>query len=351
MDTLPTSHSEPTKGHVVHVVATNNFAGVERYVTYVAPLLVESGWRVSVIGGATEPMQRALGPHGIHHEPFITRQQIRAWLRTNAAEFHMVHAHMTDAELAAVAGVRGTRVPVIATRHFAQRRGSTRARRVALRWVGRRLAEQVSISQFVADSIGEPSRVIRNGVPDAEMGTHTEQVVLVAQRLEREKSTDVALRAFAASGLAAQGWQLHIAGTGSEEPALRHLAHQLGLTGSVTFLGFVNDVPDRLGRAGIVMAPCSVDAFGLTVAEAMACGAPVCAANTGGHWELFAGLNPAVFEPGDVFGAANALRMLASDSSARANLGARLRMRQRTDFSLTQHVAQLDALYSEVAAT
>ena len=40
-----------------------------------------------------------------------------------------------------------------------------------------------------------------------------ERVVLVAQRLEPEKRSDVALRAFAASGLAEPGWRLDVAGS------------------------------------------------------------------------------------------------------------------------------------------
>ena len=39
-----------------------------------------------------------------------------------------------------------------------------------------------------------------------------EPVVLVAQRLEPEKDTDVAVRAFALSGLAGRGWRLEVAG-------------------------------------------------------------------------------------------------------------------------------------------
>jgi glycosyltransferase involved in cell wall biosynthesis len=337
-----------TRSHVVHVVATNNFAGVERYVTYVAPLLVRAGWRVTVLGGAAAQMQSALVPAGVHHEPFVSGRQARGWLKAHSADLQLVHAHMTDAEVAAVVAMRGTDVPVLATRHFARPRGSSAVRRVALRWVPKALAAQVSISRFVAGAIGEPSRVISNGVPDAPLGSHHEKVVLVAQRLEREKSADLALRAFAASGIAAQGWQLHIAGSGSEEAALRHLSHQLGLTGVVTFLGFVNDIPERLARCGLLLAPCSVDAFGLTVAEAMACGTAVCAAYAGGHVELLEGTEAATFQPGDVFGAAHALRGMASSETTRRELGAALQARQRSEYSIERHVHQLNALYREL---
>ena len=51
--------------------------------------------------------------------------------------------------------------------------------------------------------------------PDRVAAVDRLPVVLVAQRLEREKHTDVAVRAFAASGLADAGWRLKIAGDGA----------------------------------------------------------------------------------------------------------------------------------------
>ena len=46
---------------VVHVVCTANFAGVERYVTYIAPRLARRGWEVTVIGGDADRMRASLG--------------------------------------------------------------------------------------------------------------------------------------------------------------------------------------------------------------------------------------------------------------------------------------------------
>ena len=46
---------------VVHVVATANFAGVERYVSNVARETVGRGWDVAVVGGHPEQMPVELG--------------------------------------------------------------------------------------------------------------------------------------------------------------------------------------------------------------------------------------------------------------------------------------------------
>lgn len=63
--------------------------------------------------------------------------------------------------------------------------------------------------------------------------TDTWPVVLVAQRLETEKHTDIALRAWQRSELAQSGWEIHLAGGGAQEGVLRSLAQDLAVTDSV----------------------------------------------------------------------------------------------------------------------
>ena len=114
----------------------------------------------------------------------------------------------------------------------------------------------------------------------------------MAQRLQPEKRTDVGVRAFAASGLAAEGWTLDVAGIGPEREALESLAAELGVATSVRFSGYRTDLPDLLARAGLLLAPCPVEGLGLTLLEAMASGLPPVAADAAGHVELLAGLDP-----------------------------------------------------------
>ena len=61
--------------------------------------------------------------------------------------------------------------------------------------------------------------------------------MLVAQRLEPEKETDVAVTAFAGSGLADRGWRLELAGDGAERRRLEAPGGELGLASSTDFLG------------------------------------------------------------------------------------------------------------------
>lgn len=341
----PPQPTRPRPPHLVHVVATRNFAGVERYVTYVAPGLVQRGWRVTVVGGDPERMGRALAGSGVELEPFTGRAALVRWLRRRAASAAIVHAHMTAAEFAVVRALGDSGPRLVATRHFAQPRGSSWVARLATRNVSRRLAAQIAISQFVADRVGEPTTVIANGVPDLPMGAHDRKVVLLAQRLEAEKHTAVALRAWAMCGLAAEGWRLHIAGDGAQREQLTVQAADLGVADSVTFLGMVERPQELMGSAAIFVATAPGEPFGLSVAEAMSTGASVIAADAGGHTELLAEGAGVLVPPKDAEALAQALVVAAAAGTDRVAMGAAAQRRQRERFSLEAHVRALDELY------
>ena len=76
----------------------------------------------------------------------------------------------------------------------------------------------------------------------------------------------------------------------------------------------------------VVHASTRPEPFGLTIAEAMACGKPVVVAAAGGAAELFTpGHDGLGHPPGDVVGLADAIARLAADPALRARLGANAR--------------------------
>jgi glycosyltransferase involved in cell wall biosynthesis len=214
---------------------------------------------------------------------------------------------------------------------------------------------QVAISRFVAEQSGEPCTVIHNGVPDRPfVGVEDrEHVVLVAQRLEAEKDTAVAIDAWAASGLADEGWQLHVAGDGSQRPALERRAAELGIAESVRFLGFVDDLDQRMAEAGILLATAPREPFGLAVVEAMASGLPAVAAAGGAHLETVGSVDDpgALFPPGDPERAVSVLAELGRDPRRRAHLGSAEHELQRRRFSVERHVDDLLATYEAATVT
>lgn len=117
--------------------------------------------------------------------------------------------------------------------------------------------------------------------------------------------------------------------TGSQftEAELRATANRIGVSGYVGFVGFQPD-PVRCYRALdiVVHASTRPEPFGLTIAEAMACGRAVIAVRAGGAAELFTDGHDALgVPPADVSALTAAVAELAGDPGRRSRLGANAR--------------------------
>jgi glycosyltransferase involved in cell wall biosynthesis len=98
--------------------------------------------------------------------------------------------------------------------------------------------------------------------------------LLSVGRLAKEKDFPTLLHAFARVR-EEQGLRLIILGEGPERPALERLVEELGLSGSVSLPGFVeNPFPYMKSAAALVLSSCW-EGFGLVLVEAMACGCQV----------------------------------------------------------------------------
>jgi glycosyltransferase involved in cell wall biosynthesis len=336
---------------VRQLVCTAAFAGVERYVTYVAVELARRGHEVEVIGGDPGRMRAALDPAGVEHRAAATMPAVaRAAVRGPRPD--LLHAHMTAADLAAVVGRPVVRRPVVSTLHFAHRRGHSPATRTLYRSLRPFITTEVAISRFVAAEAGGDPIVIPNGIPTTPPAPSDgrENVVVMAQRLEREKDTATALRAWREAGLRHAGWSLQLLGGGAERSALARQAADLGLDGSVELVGSVDDVAARLRRASLFVATAPAEPFGLAVVEAMAAGLPVVAADGGAHRETIAPASPGtLFPPGDASAAARILDELGADAERRATLAATGRARFEAEYTIETHVDRLEALYARLA--
>jgi glycosyltransferase involved in cell wall biosynthesis len=323
---------------VAHVVRSDSFAGVERYISLVAPRLAARGCEVTVIGGDQSRMGQQ--SDAVRWLPATTTLAAATKL-AHLGRLDVVHAHMTAGETAALVAKPRNRAHLVATLHFASRRGSGTSG-VIHRILERALDEQIAISDFVASRV-HATRVLPNGVAIADPGPSIRQRrVLVMQRLEVEKQTDVVLRAWSLSRLRGEGWRLEIAGRGSQLSKLRRLTIDLELADTVDWIGFVDDPSTLLSEAGVFLAPAPAEPFGLTVVEAMARATPVIAADGGAHRETV-GANGWLFPPGD---SAACARLL--DSARHCDLasyGASLRTRQHELFDIDAHTDRLLRIY------
>lgn len=335
---------------VVHALRSDAFAGAEQFVLRLAIRQAQDGHNVHVIGGAPDRMREPLAVHGVSFDP--SASTLAVYRQTRAArDADVINTHMTAADVAAAAAFAGVRArpALVSTRHFTDVRGQ----RTGIpfdRFIGARIDAEISISHAVAASIGRASTVVHSGVEVVDTPARVRRrTVLMAQRLEAEKRTDLGIRAFAASGLQREGWGLEIAGDGGERAKLESLAAELDV--DARFLGFRDDVPELMLSAGLFLAPCTVEGLGLAVIEAMAAGVPVVAADAGGHSEILRGLDPsALYLAEDARAAGASLRALATDERRRAELGIACRERQRSDFSLAAQAAATEEVYRAAIA-
>ncbi|KRE25820.1 glycosyltransferase family 4 protein [Agromyces sp. Soil535] len=339
---------------ILHAIRSDGFSGVEQFALRLAVAQAADGHDVAVIGGATERMRAGLDPAGIPHTPAARTLEVTRAVRRLARGVDVINTHMTAADVGTVAALwyqrRSRRPAVVATRHFARPRGRLGPLPIGA-LIRRRIDAQIAISTAVADAVDGPSTVVHSGIDARPLrdGLLRERVVLMAQRLQPEKRTDIGIRAFAASGLADDGWSLEIAGAGPEREMIGALAGSFGVDAAIRFLGYRSDLPAVMDRAGILIAPCPVEGLGLTLLEAMAGGLPVVAAGAAGHLDLLAGLDPrALFTPDDVDEAARHLRSLADDDAGRNALALAARQRQQREFSLRAQADGTEAVYRSV---
>jgi glycosyltransferase involved in cell wall biosynthesis len=177
--------------------------------------------------------------------------------------------------------------------------------------------------------------------------------ILVVAHLIREKGVDVLLRAVAR--LDHRSARLLVVGDGPELPQLRALATTLGIEDRTEFAGLRDDVPSCLQKADIFVHPAIwAEAFGWTIAEAMASRCAVIASRTGGIPELIVdGETGMLVEPGDPEAIGSALTRLLESPELRARLGEGARRRVEERFSLkgcaARHVDWCERVAMEAA--
>ena len=179
------------------------------------------------------------------------------------------------------------------------------------------------------------------------------RVVLVVARLVPIKN--VALVLDAAARLKARMPEVHvvIVGDGPERDPLRARAHALDLGEAVSFIGMIpHATTAELYRSADVLAvPSTFDNSPNVVLEAMACGLPIVATDSGGAQEFVEDSAAGTIVPvGDVAAFADALESWLRDPARRRAAGARNRARVVADYSWRASAEQVLDVYHRVVA-
>ena len=139
-------------------------------------------------------------------------------------------------------------------------------------------------------------------------------------------------------------------GDGIRERELKTLAQDLQVP--TWFTGFLapEDVAAALNAADLVVHPSSHEIFPNAVGEAMACGRPVVAMDSGGTPELVGtdGTAGVLVPPRDPAALAQAIGALLADDERRAALGAAARERIRRTFPLRRMIDGYEQVFAEL---
>jgi phosphatidylinositol alpha-1,6-mannosyltransferase len=182
--------------------------------------------------------------------------------------------------------------------------------------------------------------------------------VLTVARLEPYKGVDTVLKAVAQ--LRKQNVDVHylVIGTGKQKDAYKKLAADLKIADAVRFVGTVPDadLPPLYNTASVYLGVSRradgtrVEGFGISLAEASACGLPVVAGKSGGLAEAVRdGETGFVVEPDAPEGVADALGRLLSDQLLSRRLGQGGRKAVETYFNWDRVIRDLREIESQVA--
>ena len=173
--------------------------------------------------------------------------------------------------------------------------------------------------------------------------------LFTAGRFTDQKGFDVAIEALARLSAPPR---LVIAGSGTNEGALREQVARRGLDDIVSFPGWVapDDIPRWMSRATAVLMPSRWEPFGLVALQAAQVGRPVIASRVDGLLEVVVdGETGLLVPPGDPGALSEAIATLIRDPRRASAIGQRAERHAREAFPWDRHVDAYERLLRRAA--
>ncbi len=344
--------------------------GITRYLSDIADEAARRGHQVDVHVAGVRHSRRDVLPSGVvvhrHRElaRMLSTPIAPGLVREPSLHGDVVHAHMPNplGELGIALSRR--HVPTVVSFHG--QLGRQRILEPLYGPVRQRVLDRAAVVFASCDKMGEAEElasvrskveVLPYGVspsviaqPAADTHADDRLRVIFVGRLVYYKGLDILLDAMSRVPDAS----LTIVGEGPLRSDLEAQAVRLGMQDRVRLAGSVSDqaLRELYGShdAAVLPSVSRAEAFGLSMAEAMASGLPVVSTRlgTGTDWVNVHEESGLVVEPGDAEALAGALARLV-DPAERRRLGAGAQARAHRLFSFDDHVDRLLAVYEEVA--
>ena len=223
-----------------------------------------------------------------------------------------------------------------------------------------------SMIKAAVDSGSEISKIytIENGINFQETGKaevdilkkykieKNEFIILFLGRLHPVKRPDDLIKAFALIYNKIPHSKLIIAGRGDEESKLKKLISDLNLKEKVLLTGFISPKTGKwelLKRCDIFVLPSIVEAFGISVIEAMACGKPVIATNIGAFPEIIKNMETGILvKPKSPEELSKAILELAENNEKRLIIGKHAKKEFNLRFNIKKTAEEYLKLFEKV---
>ena len=276
---------------IINAVLGDASGGRWQVVCDYSRLLVDRGHQVLMLlgrrqAGALEGVPpdvevQRVSAHG--HYDFLAAWRLHRRLAVFRPDLAIAHCSRS---VALLRQALNSRVPVLAVAH------SSKVRRL-LPADACLVLNQATWARFQRAGSGKPCFVVPNGIAiDADRVPgprqfHQPPRIGALGRFDRVKGFDVFIDALATLRDAGRQFQAVLGGSGVEQDALASQAAARGLSGQLTFPGWVDDVARFYADLDILCVPARADAFGLTPLQAARAGVAMVLSNVPGHREMF----------------------------------------------------------------
>ncbi|MHB1461034.1 MAG: glycosyltransferase family 4 protein [Armatimonadota bacterium] len=343
-----------------------NAGGAETYTALLARRLLQQGCEVSVASGGGQ-ISKQLEQDGIeqHYVPFRLHVGISTMLLgrlINKLKPDVVHANSANAAVVTAKACKATRTPWVMTAH-----GRLFRHQVKYQQFGEAF-KMICVSDFLRNDIiaegiypAELLTTIPNGVqlsrfsmtpaePDIrkELGIPAEAftVGLIGRMFSQHRKGHHSIIKILATNPNCKDWHAILIGGGRFFSYFQEMAQSLGVADRVHFLGARQDIPQILPWVDAVALPTFSETFGLSLAEAMACGKPTVAYAVGGVPELVTDGETGFLVPyQDEESLADRLVWLAAHPTEARQMGQAGRCRIEQHFTIDDMVEEILPIY------
>lgn len=332
-----------------------------------------SGADTSLDGDSREPTGEPLEVQANHSSRTVAHREVGRLtgafrvsrrLRERTFEPNVIHAYGFRVAPAAYALSRARRLPFVVTEYSTEfQRDVVTARRLRLlRWIYRRADAVMPVSPLLQRTLEKAGftadyRVVPNTVdttrfyPPASFEDSDEVRLLFVGFLDpsHKKGVPDLLEALPPPN-GTRAWSLEVIGDGPARAGYQAAIEARGLGDHVMFRGRLPpmEVAAAMRRASYLVHPARTETFTVVVAEALCCGLPVIATETGAIPEMVTATDGGTLvRPHDVEGLRRAIAAALGDP----NPGRRAEIAERASrrYSLEAVGRELSAVYAEVA--